>query len=409
MTKAQGGVQLTPAPLTPFATPPIANIVASIAQVAALAAAGTPAPKGVLLVDPTTLLLYGQSDGAGGYVALGGGGGVISTYTAAQLAAMESAGTLTLNAWYVASDSGAWGLATAVNVIAWIDFDALALAMAEGLATDDADTISNKAGIPNIAALRALAETSALARTFHVLQSSATALRTGQIVCALATFATTFTITNPSGNVMRIAHATQAHGMGAASDGKYLWVKTSAGVPTGLYPITTRGTDPNQIEVDVGVANQSLIATTTVTQVSVLNSYFPAVVMPIPAGVMGPNGVATFHYAVEAQDTVTSTRYHKAQAGTAADGTGGAMIGIDGSITSTQAYGNNEVTGPTLINMNDVAVQRGLGAAIAGSDLPTSHTVNTDAAWYASLQIRILDIDTWMEILHFRVDIKPGL
>ena len=344
------------------------------------------------------------NDGIGG-----SGTGVITSYTAAQLAAMALAGTLTLNAWYVASDSGAWGLATAVNVIAWIDFDALALAMAEGLATDDADTISNKAGIPNIAALRALAETSALARTFHVLQSSATALRTGQIVCALATFATTFTITNPSGNVMRIAHATQAHGMGAASDGKYLWVKTSAGVPTGLYPITTRGTDPNQIEVDVGVANQSLIATTTVTQVSVLNSYFPAVVMPIPAGVMGPNGVATFHYAAEAQDNVTSTRYHKAQVGTAADGTGGGMVGIDGSITSTQAYGNNEITGPTLINMNNVAVQRGLGAAIAGSDLPTSHTVNTDAAWYASLQIKILDIDTWMEILHFRVDIKPGL
>lgn len=344
------------------------------------------------------------NDGIGG-----SGTGFNSSYTFAQLQAMESAGTLTEDTWYKASDTEAMGLATAVNTLAWIDFDALALAMAEGLATDDADTISNKAGIPNIAALRALAETSALARTFHVLQSSATALRTGRIVCALATFATTFTITNPSGNVMRIAHATQAHGMGAASDGKYLWVKTSAGVPTGLYPITTRGTDPNQIEVDVGVANQSLIATTTVTQVSVLNSYFPAVVLAMPAGVMGPNGVATFHYAAEAQDTVTSTRYHKAQAGTAADGTGGAVIGIDNSITNVQAYANNEILGQTLINMNDVAVQRGLGAGTIGSDAPTSHTINTGVPWYASIQIRILDIDTWMEILHFRIDIKPGL
>ena len=45
------------------------------AQVAAANAAGNPVPRGTLLADPTTGQLYGQSDGAGGYEALGGSGG----------------------------------------------------------------------------------------------------------------------------------------------------------------------------------------------------------------------------------------------------------------------------------------------------------------------------------------------
>lgn len=76
MPPAQGVVQTAPTFPTPIATPPIANIVASDAQVAAMYAQGTPVPKATFLVDPTTLLLYGQSNGAGGYVPLGGGSGI---------------------------------------------------------------------------------------------------------------------------------------------------------------------------------------------------------------------------------------------------------------------------------------------------------------------------------------------
>lgn len=74
MPPAMGGLQASPDFLKPSATPPIPNVVASAADVATLAANGTPVAKATLLVDPTTKLLYGQSDGQGGYVPLGGGG-----------------------------------------------------------------------------------------------------------------------------------------------------------------------------------------------------------------------------------------------------------------------------------------------------------------------------------------------
>lgn len=72
MPQAQGAVQAAPAFATPIATPPIANIVASAADVTAMAVAGTPAPKGTFLINPTTFMLYGQSDGVGGYQGFGG-------------------------------------------------------------------------------------------------------------------------------------------------------------------------------------------------------------------------------------------------------------------------------------------------------------------------------------------------
>lgn len=75
MPPAMGGLQASPDFLKPSATPPIPNVVASVADVAALAANGTPVAKATLLVDPTTKLLYGQSDGQGGYVPIGSGSG----------------------------------------------------------------------------------------------------------------------------------------------------------------------------------------------------------------------------------------------------------------------------------------------------------------------------------------------
>ena len=46
-------------------------VVAS--TLAALASGGVPVPAGTFLRDPTTGLIYGQSDGAGGYLSLLGG------------------------------------------------------------------------------------------------------------------------------------------------------------------------------------------------------------------------------------------------------------------------------------------------------------------------------------------------
>ena len=66
------------------------------------AAAGAPVMAGMLLRDPATGLIYGQSDGSGGYVPLGAPD---ASYTAAQLSAMAAAGTLTPFATYVPSDA----------------------------------------------------------------------------------------------------------------------------------------------------------------------------------------------------------------------------------------------------------------------------------------------------------------
>lgn len=75
MAPALGELQASPDFPTPSATPPLPNVVASAATVAALYAAGTPLQAKTLLVDPATGMIYGQSDGAGGYVSIDDSGG----------------------------------------------------------------------------------------------------------------------------------------------------------------------------------------------------------------------------------------------------------------------------------------------------------------------------------------------
>lgn len=70
--QAFGGVASAPIPQPPFAATPVVYYTATAPEVAALAAAGTPVPPGAMLIDPTSRLIYGQSDGVGGYQALGG-------------------------------------------------------------------------------------------------------------------------------------------------------------------------------------------------------------------------------------------------------------------------------------------------------------------------------------------------
>ena len=70
--QAFGGVASAPIPQPPFAATPVVYYTATAPEVAALAAAGTPVPPGAMLIDPTSRQIYGQSDGVGGYQALGG-------------------------------------------------------------------------------------------------------------------------------------------------------------------------------------------------------------------------------------------------------------------------------------------------------------------------------------------------
>ena len=105
-------------------------------------------------------------------------GGVITSYTAAQLAAMALAGELTTDASYRASNTGARYHAddpyTLVEELDAVELPAVKLAVAEGLATDDPDTISRKAGLPpSMTELVALAEATCYPRPFTLYQGAA--------------------------------------------------------------------------------------------------------------------------------------------------------------------------------------------------------------------------------------------
>lgn len=102
--------------------------------------------------------------------------------------------------------------------------------MANGIATYAAGEIEKLAGIPNLAGLLAAAEVTAYPRPFVIAQSDGP---TPPLVFTATTFVSAFTLSNPAGTTMRIVGA-GVHGLGATADGKYLWIQTSAGVPSGF-------------------------------------------------------------------------------------------------------------------------------------------------------------------------------
>jgi hypothetical protein len=80
------------------------GLVATPAQVAALAAAGTPVPAGTLLRSSATSVVYGQSDGLGGYAGLGGSGGGSTTTGSSDLTAAPTVGAYGLTNYTAGAD-----------------------------------------------------------------------------------------------------------------------------------------------------------------------------------------------------------------------------------------------------------------------------------------------------------------
>ena len=286
---------------------------------------------------------------------------------------------------------------------------ALQLAVANGIATYAAGEIEKLAGVPAaLTDLLAAAEANCYPRDFVVSKTSPTKPATGKLVAVAATFNGDFTASNPSGNLMRIVSNadTEAHGMGAASDGKYLWIRTSAGVPTGIYPINTRAV-ATRIDLDVGEDLQPLIATTTVEQVATVNIVFPAVVHMVPGGA-GPNAEFVTCFAIDALSTGGSTRYVAVNAGTAADGTGGTQVG-DKTSMAAAVYGYNALTGMyRIVNVNDNAVQRGFSNGTQAI-VPSSHTIDTTDDWYVAVMLQLTLVDVWAEVVHSKVIANPGV
>jgi hypothetical protein len=300
--------------------------------------------------------------------------------------------------------NGNWG--GAASQFSEVEVDAIQLAVANGIATYAAGEIEKLAGIPNIAPLLALAGVNAYPRPFVIARSGGP---TGDIVCAAAAFISTpaFTISNPSGNLMRIAHSSVGHGMGAGSDSKYLWVRTSAGVPSGIYQISTRAS-ALQVDVDVGADNQSLIATTVVEEVSRLNSYFAVAVVAIPPGVLGANGELEISFAAQITGS-TNWKYMNAFANTTAAGSGGTQFGGDAQTNTASHVGFNPPPA-RLINVGGVAVQRSFGAAeYQATTAPGSHTIDTDSAFYVAVVGKLSTLDESINLIAWRATVIPGL
>lgn len=74
-------------------------------QLAALASAGYPVPEGVFLVDPLSGLVYGQSDGQGGYEPIGSSGNFLGDFTwaARPLADVSVGDTIGILGWHGAN------------------------------------------------------------------------------------------------------------------------------------------------------------------------------------------------------------------------------------------------------------------------------------------------------------------
>lgn len=333
---------------------------------------------------------------------VGTGAGTVSSYTAAQLDAMEAGGTLTPDTWYAASDSAIFGLATSASTLARVDFDALALAMAQGIVTDDSETINNKAGIPTtMAALVALAETNAYPRTFVLAQSDG---QTPPLVFAATTFIAAFTLSNPASTTMRIIGA-GVHGLGASSEGKYIWVQTSAGVPSGFYEITDRGTATDRIEVDVG-AYSSLIGSTTLDYVARTNQVAQAVVSEIPGGAMGPNGVLEVEFWLRSSTSTANAKNYIVAYGTDADGDGGTECA---ATSFSSAYAVRPTKPSALLNMGAVNSQLLFSFSTTHTVTPPSAAIDTDQNFYVAIRLRNGVVDEDVEILAWRITLTPGV
>lgn len=354
------------------------------------------------IIDPTSGEILGiRAGGDSAYFNnTPGATGFNSDYTYAQLEAMESAGTLTEDTWYKASDTEATGLATAVNTMAWIDFDALALAMENGIATYAAGEIEKLAGIPNLAGLIAAAEV--MPRPFVIAQSDGP---TPPLVFAAITFIAAFTLSNPAGTTMRIVGA-GVHGLGATADGKYLWIQTSAGVPSGFYEITDRATSTTWIEVDVTATYSSLIGSTTIDYVGRTNQAAHAVIAEIPGDVMGPNGMLQVDLWLRSSTSTANAKNYLVAYGTDADGENGTEC-ANGSFSS--AYAVQPPKPSAMVNQGAVDSQVLFAFSTTHTATPPTAAIDTDSPFYVSIRLRNGVVDEDVEILAWRITLTPGM
>lgn len=323
---------------------------------------------------------------ANGYWKTSGSGGVNSAYTAAQLDAMEAGGTLVPDTWYAASDSTIFGLATSASTLARVDFDALALAMAQGIVTDDSETINNKAGIPTtMAALLALAEVNAYPRPFAIYQQGGL----GVFTQPAATW-TSVTASNNGSGKLRLSSA-GIHGLATTGRSIYVGFATTG---SGLHEIATV-VDTKTLDFTTDFADVSGAVTVYVenTQSKAID-----VVCTVPGSVMGPNGSVNAAF-LGKMPTASGSRYLYWKLG------GTIVSEASWNTTDTCAFGETNIC-----NLGSESAQMATPTRLnAGVSSYTSVAKDTTTDLILSLELRVPTADSYISLDSIRVNVTPGL
>lgn len=294
--------------------------------------------------------------------------------------------------------NGNWG--GAASQFSEVEVDAIQLAVANGIATYAAGEIEKLAGVPaTLTDLLALAEATCYPRPFILAQSDG---ETPPLVFAATTF-TAVSASDQGSNIMRLTSAF-VHGLGAGSDGKYIWIQTTAGVPSGFYEITTRAVT-TEIEVDVTAAYGSLIASTTIEYVGRTNQSAQAAVVTIPGGVMGPNGSLEVELWLRSSTSTANAKNYVVAYGTDADGDNGTEC-ANGSLSS--AYATQPPKPSSMRNVGAANSQRLFAFSTTHSAAIPTATIDTDQDFYVSIRLKNAVVDEDV-MLSWRITLRPGV
>lgn len=173
---------------------------------------------------------------------------------------------------------------------------ALASAVANGLPTYPAAQVDTRAGTGTNVALQLLLATQNYPRGFVLGQVGALE------VTACSNSVTGWTAAdNGSGAVRLTSNSAIAHGLTAASNGRYVRMSAATGLPAGLYRMTWVSTTAIDL-LDVAFPGGGL---STPVMVKVGNPITLMTVV-VPAGVMGPHGLLEYDLTWEASNNATA-------------------------------------------------------------------------------------------------------
>lgn len=262
---------------------------------------------------------------------------------------------------------------------------ALASAVANGLPTYPASQIDNRAGTGTNIALQLLLATQNYPRGFVLGQVGALE------VTACSNSVTGWTASdNGSGATRMASNGAVAHGLTAASNGRYTRWSAATGLPAGLYRMTyVSGTVIDLL--DVAYPGGAL---STPVMVKVGNPITLMTVV-VPAGVMGPHGALEYDLTWEASNNATA-KFARVTFG-------GATAVVDLPFNTGVVFGEQRVRiGNQALNGLLASAQRCSSRSVMAASAignVTALAIDTLAADVTSLvQAQVTAPDEWMRL-----------